>query len=156
MDDPELWRWIWLVAGAGFAIGELAVAGTFFLLPFALGAAVACVLAFADLPLALQWIAFIGVSIGGFLTMLPLRKRLDRDEPQDGVGARRLLGQLATVLETLPGGPSETGLVRVGREEWRAESLDGRPIEAGSVVKVVEVRGTRVVVFPQAELPKES
>ena len=38
------------------------------------------------------------------------------------------------------------GLVRVHREEWRAESVDGSGIAAGAVVKVVEQRGTRLVV----------
>jgi len=36
--------------------------------------------------------------------------------------------------------------VRVGREEWRAESTDGSPIPTGSQVRVADVRGTRVVV----------
>jgi membrane protein implicated in regulation of membrane protease activity len=36
--------------------------------------------------------------------------------------------------------------VRIGREEWRAESLDHESIPAGASVRVVEVRGTGVVV----------
>jgi membrane protein implicated in regulation of membrane protease activity len=156
MESPEVWRWVWLVATVAFAGGEIAVAGSFFLLPFAIGAAVACVLAFLDVGVAWQWLAFVGVSALSLLALFPLRRRLDRGAPQDGIGARRLLGQPATVLEALPGGPAATGLVRVGREEWRAESLDGTSIPAGAVVKVVEVRGTRVVVFPQGELPKEA
>ena len=40
MDEPETWRWIWLVTTAVLAIGEMASAGTFFLAPFAVGAGV--------------------------------------------------------------------------------------------------------------------
>jgi membrane-bound ClpP family serine protease len=40
----------------------------------------------------------------------------------------------------------------VGREQWRAESLDGSPIPEGAFVKVVEVRGTRLIVHPQSSL----
>jgi membrane protein implicated in regulation of membrane protease activity len=83
----------------------------------------------------------------------PLRRRLDREQPQDGIGSRRLVGEAGTVLELVPGTPTASGLVRVGREEWRAESADGRPIEPGTTVKVVEVKGTRVVVFPQSLPP---
>jgi len=98
MESPEVWRWVWLVAAVAFAGGEIAVAGSFFLLPFAFGAVVACVLAFLDVDVAWQWLAFVGVSAVSLLALFPLRRRLDREEPQDGIGARRLLGQPATVL----------------------------------------------------------
>ena len=148
MDQPETWRWIWLLAAAVFAGGELAVAGSFFLAPFALGAALAAALAFVDVGLAGQWLAFVGASFGAFAAMRPLARRLDQGEPSDGIGARRLIGQHATVLEPIPPGPHELGLVRVHREEWRAETVDGEPVDAGAVVQVVEQRGTRLVVSP--------
>lgn len=148
MDQPETWRWIWLITAAVFAGGEMAAAGSFFLGPFALGAMIAAVLAFLDIGLAGQWLAFVAVSFGSFAALRPLARRLDQGQPSDGIGARRLIGQPATVLEGIPGGPHELGLVRVHREEWRAESVDGDPIDAGSVVQVVEQRGTRLVVSP--------
>ena len=146
MDQPETWRWIWLVTTAVFAVGEMASAGTFFLAPFAVGAAVAAVLAFADVGLAGEWAAFLGVSVAAFASLRPLARRLDRGEPTDGIGSKRLIGQQATVLETIPAGPAELGLVRVHREEWRAQTVDGSAAEAGTVVHVVEQRGTRLVV----------
>lgn len=146
MDEPETWRWIWLVATAVFAIGEMAVAGSFFLAPFAVGAAVAAILAFADVGLAGQWLAFVALSGGTFLSFRPLARRLDRGEPTQGIGSLRLIGQPATVLEDIPAGPHELGLVRVHREEWRAETVDGSAAPAGTVVHVVEQRGTRLVV----------
>lgn len=146
MDQPETWRWIWLVAAAVFVVGEMAVAGSFFLAPFAAGAAVAAILAFADIGLAAEWAAFVGVSVATFASLRPLARRLDAGEPTEGIGAKRLIGQTATVLEAIPSGPHELGLVRVHREEWRAETIDGSPVPAGSVVQVVEQRGTRLVV----------
>jgi membrane protein implicated in regulation of membrane protease activity len=146
MDDPETWRWIWLVTAAVFFVGEMTMAGTFFLAPFALGAAVAAILAFADVGLAGQWLAFVGVSVAAFASLRPLAKKLDRGEPTEGIGSKRLIGQTATVLEPIPAGQHELGMVRVHREEWRAESIDGNPIDAGALVKVVEQRGTRLVV----------
>ena len=146
MDEAETWRWIWLVAAAAFFIGEMGIAGTFFLAPFAAGAAVAAVLAFADVGLVGQWAAFVGVAAAAFAGLRPLARRLDRGEPSDGIGSKRLIGQAGTVLEAIPAGHNELGLVRVHREEWRAESIDGSGIEAGTVVKVVEQRGTRLVV----------
>lgn len=146
MDEPEAWRWIWLAATAVFAGGEMASAGTFFLAPFALGAGVATVLAFADVGLTGEWAAFLIVSVATFASLRPIARRLDAGEPSDGIGAKRLIGQSATVLEPIPAGGHELGLVRVHREEWRAETVDGRPVDAGSTVRVVEQRGTRLVV----------
>ncbi|MDQ3462228.1 MAG: NfeD family protein, partial [Actinomycetota bacterium] len=65
-----------------------------------------------------------------------------------GIGARRWIGQTATVIDAIPAGPQETGLVRLGREQWRAESLEGIAIEAETLVKVVDLTGTRLVVWP--------
>jgi len=151
MDQPETWRWIWLVTTAVFAVGEMASAGTFFLAPFAVGAAVAAVLAFADIGLAGEWAAFLGVSAATFASLRPLARRLDRGEPTEGIGSKRLIGQEATVLEAIPAGAHELGLVRVHREEWRAQTVDGSPAEAGTVVHVVEQRGTRLVVSQGAK-----
>ena len=144
MDEPEAWRWIWLATTMLFAFGEMASAGTFFLAPFAIGAAVAAILAFADVSVTIEWIAFVAVSGGTFAGLRPLARRLDRGEPTDGIGSKRLIGQSATVLEAIPAG--ELGLVRVHREEWRAETIDGTPVDAGAVVQVIEQRGTRLVV----------
>jgi inner membrane protein len=39
-----------------------------------------------------------------------------------------------------------TGLVRIEREEWRAESIDHTKIAQDTLVEVVSVSGTRVLV----------
>ncbi len=148
MDSPDLWRWIWLVAAAVFAIGEITTPG-FFMLPFAIGAGIAAVLAFLGLNLTVQWVVFVVVSVTCFLALRPIAKRLDRSESTDGIGSKRLIGELATVVEPI-GGAGEVGLVRVEREEWRAESGPKSPIAVGERVKVSEVVGTRVIVFPLA------
>jgi membrane protein implicated in regulation of membrane protease activity len=152
VDSPETWRWIWLAATALFVVGEVGTGGSLFLLPFAIGAFVATLLAFAGVGVLWEWLAFLGISIAALVATNSLRKRLDVEAPQDGIGARRMVGQPGRVVRELSGGPSGVGSVLVGREEWRAESLDGAPIPEGAVVKVVEVRGTRLIVHPQPSL----
>jgi len=146
--DPELWRWIWLGTVVVFVLGEAATAGTFFLLPFGIGAAAAAVLAFAGLGVGLEWLAFVAVSAASVAALRPLAKRLDAGTPVLGVGAKRWQGETAVVLQDIPAGTAATGLVRVGREEWRAESVDGSAIAVGTVVRVVDVIGTRLRVWP--------
>lgn len=153
MDEADTWRWIWLVATVVFAGGELAIAGSFFLAPFAIGAAVAAILAFLDVALVGQWLAFVGISFGAFAGLRPLARRLDQGHPSDGIGSKRLIGERGTVLEPIPAGLHELGMVRVHREEWRAESVDGNAVEAGSLVHVLEHRGTRLIVTPGGDPP---
>jgi membrane protein implicated in regulation of membrane protease activity len=150
VDEPETWRWVWLVAAVVFAVGEMASPGSFFLLPFAFGAAVAAVLAFADVSVALEWGAFAAISVSALLALRPVARRLDRSGPVEGIGSRRLIGRSGIVLEAIPGGPHEMGLVRVDREEWRAESVDSAAVAQGTTVRVADVQGTRLVVTPSA------
>ena len=148
MEDPESWRWVWLLVVALCLIGEMLTPGSFFLLPFAIGAFAACTAAFLDADVGVQWVLFVLVSAGSSAAFIPLRRRLDREEPVDGIGARRLLNQEAVVIRPVAPGPDGVGQVRIGREEWRAESINRVGIPEGAVVRVVEVRGTGVVVTP--------
>ncbi len=147
MDSPETWRWIWLGLAGALTLGELGLPGTFFLLSFALGAAAAAVVAFMDGPLGLQWALFVVVSVAALALLVPLGRRLARqqgDEAQEG--ATRWVGRLGIVLEEIPGDPHGTGRVRVERDEWRAETDGSTSIPAGTQVEVLSVRGTRLVV----------
>ena len=157
LSSTDTWRWIWLGAGVVFAAGEIAVAGTFFLLPFGIGAFAAAVVAFSTTSVTASWLVFIGVSVVAFAFLVPLGRRLDKRSGQtsDGVGANRWEGRRGMVLVEIPGGPGETGLVRVDREEWRAEALGSDPIAAGTQVTVVRVDGTRLVVDAvEREVPR--
>jgi membrane protein implicated in regulation of membrane protease activity len=151
MDTPETWRWLWLMATFIFAIGEMASPGSFFLLPFALGALAATGLAFADVGVGVGWIAFVAVSVATLVAFRPLARRLDLLDDDLGIGSRRLIGQTARVLQEIPG-HGELGLVRVHREEWRAESMDGGAIPLGAAVRVADVEGTRVIVSQVGEI----
>ena len=156
--SPELWRWVWVVAVVAFTLGELAVAGSFFLAPFAVGAFVAAVAAFLGVPVPLEWAAFVLASGATFAGFRPLAKRLESKGSPAAVGAARWVSREATVIEDIPGGLGGGGRIRLDREEWRAESLTGAPIRAGSTVLVSRVDGTRLVVVPLDEplgLPTE-
>jgi len=119
----------------------------FFLLPFAVGGATAAILAWVDVPVAWQWVAFFVVSIG---TLLYLRRFIRKQDIADtkSIGANRYLNMQAIVLEQVDP-VSGAGRVRVESEEWRATS-DGDIIEPGTPVTITEVRGTRLVVHETA------
>ena len=144
--SPETWRWIWLMIAGVLSAGEMFVAGSFILIPFGISAAVAMVMAFFGAPLILDWVVFVGLGAVLFSVFWKKsRKSMAAMESPPGAGHDRLIGALGQALEDIPDGPSSSGLVKTGGEEWRAIS-DSGPILSGSVIEIIEVRGTRVVV----------
>jgi membrane protein implicated in regulation of membrane protease activity len=139
--DNEMWRWIWIGAAAIFGVGEMFTAG-FFMLPFAFGAVAALPLAWLDVHPLAQLVVFLAVSITSLLLIQRMMKRADERQP--AVGANRFLNRTAIVTEEVDRATG-TGRVRVETELWRA-TTDGAPIPEGTDVRVVEVRGTRLVV----------
>ena len=148
MDNPSVWAVVWLIVAAAAGIGEMATAGTFFLLPFGAGALAASLVSLLGAPVPVALLVFVLVTFAAFLGLRPLARRMNAVESPSRVGANRLVGEQGVVLATIPGGPAEIGTVRIHREEWRAESTVPRALEPGTPVRVVDVTGTRVRVEP--------
>jgi len=139
--DNEIWRWLWIVFAFVMGVGEMFTAG-FFLLPFAIGAAVTAVLAWLGVGPLPQWLVFFGVTAVSLAYLRRFISRQDEDE-QPRVGANRWIGAEGVVL-TAVDPRSGAGMVRVLNEEWRAAA--GGPIAVGEKVTVTEVEGTRLFV----------
>jgi membrane protein implicated in regulation of membrane protease activity len=141
--DNDIWRWLWTGLAVVMAIGEIFTAG-FFLLPFAVGATAAAVLAWTGVGIVSQWLIFFGVSLVAFVYLRRFIARQD-ETSAPSVGANRWANTRGVVLTAIE--PLEsTGIVRIGGEEWRATA--DQPIPAGTQVVVLEVSGSRLVVMP--------
>jgi len=138
----KVW-WIWMIIAAIFVIGEIFTAG-FFLLWFGIGAAIAGVLALLDLGAVWQWIAFVVISGVLFAVSRRFAERFSKKQPP-GIGADRFIGKKGVVLEEIDN-IKNTGRVRIGKEEWRADSDTGEVIPVGKRVEVVRLDGTHLVV----------
>jgi membrane protein implicated in regulation of membrane protease activity len=143
--DQAVWVGLWLVAAALLAVGEMLTAG-FFLLPFAIGAAAAGVLALATVAVPLQIVTFVVVSIGSLLLLQQFAQKDIHGELLP-VGAARYIGASALVMEPVSR-LHNTGWVKMGTEDWRATTDGNDEIPVSTEVKVVEVRGARLVVEP--------
>ena len=75
-----------------------------------------------------------------------------RDVEVDSVGANRFKGLKGMVIEEIDNIHAK-GMVRVEREEWRAESVDEGVIPKGAKVEVVDISGTRLLVKVLVEQP---
>lgn len=144
MDATEV-AVVFLIVGLGLSAAEIVAPGLV-LLPFGIGAVIASLTGFLGAPPMVQPIVFIVASVAIFLALRPVARRLNQSDQDEGIGARRLLGARAVVLEHIPA--NEAGMVRIDREQWRAEALEDMALPAGTTVTVAEVRGTRVIVTP--------
>jgi membrane protein implicated in regulation of membrane protease activity len=147
--DLDLWPWIWLGTAVVFALVELIlVGGSFIVLPWAASAFLASILAFYDAPIEAQWLTFV---FGGAILFLVMyrwaRKFMRTAQPTPGVGADRLVGLVGIVTAPITADDVERrGRVQIGSEQWPAISDGTALIGSGSRVRVLGMRGTRVVV----------
>jgi membrane protein implicated in regulation of membrane protease activity len=135
--------WVWFVIAILFFLGEVLTAG-FVLAAFGVGALVAMLAALLGTTLPVQLIVFIVTSGTGVLLSRRFADRITGPQAQ-GVGIDRVLGKRAVVLEAIDP-MTASGMVRVEREEWRADTVDNLPVPAGAVVEVLAVEGTRLKV----------
>ncbi len=135
--------WVWIGITAVFIVGEIFTAG-FFLFPFAVGAGVAAILTLLVAPPWLQWLAFILVSAVSMLLARRFAQKVTK-EPPEKVAVDRLLGEIGLVIEAID--PiTDSGMVRIKKDEWRATSVDGSRIEEKTPVRVVKIEGAHLVV----------
>jgi membrane protein implicated in regulation of membrane protease activity len=138
---------IWLAAAAILGVGEMHQGG-FYLAPFALGAALAAIVALLGVSAPLSAVAFLAASGIVFATLRPVARRHRQSFPTIRTGAAALVGRPAVVLERIANGEG-VGCVRIdGGEVWTARSYeDDAVIDAGERVEVVEIRGATAVVM---------
>ena len=140
--DIKIWM-MWMIFAALMIVGEIFTAG-FFILWFGVGAIVAGILALLGLSTGWQLGAFVVVSLVLLIISRRFAERITKPQP-DGIGADRFVGQTGIVLEEI-NNLSNSGKVRLGKEEWRAESDNQKSIPANSTVKVVQMSGTHLIV----------
>ncbi len=150
--DLNAWPWVWLAIGVFFAIIELTVlAGTFVLLPFAVSAFAASLLAFYDVAIEIQWGVFVFGGGALFWVMYRWARKFADNQMEPGVGAERLVGLVGVVTTTIePDDHNRRGRVTVDSEVWGALTEHDRPIPEGTRVRITSVMGTRVFVVPAA------
>jgi membrane protein implicated in regulation of membrane protease activity len=140
--------WIlWLVVACLLGIGEMHQGG-FYLLPFAIGAALAAVVSLLGVGALLSGVLFVATSAVVVGAMRPVARRHRRLPPPIRTGAAALVGRRATVLERIANDEG-VGCVRIeGGEVWTARSYaDDEVIEAGERVEVVEIKGATALVM---------
>jgi membrane protein implicated in regulation of membrane protease activity len=136
---------LWLIAAVVLAVAEV-INLSFFLFPFAIGAAGAAAVDLAGGGAALSWAVFAILTAASFAVVRPIAKRHLHVPPQIRTGTAALVGQTAVVLERIDN-DAGLGRVRLEGEIWTARAYDDdRVIEPGARVHVMEIRGATALV----------
>ena len=136
---------VWLVVAGVLAIAEV-LSLTFVLAMLAGGAAAAALVAALGGPVVLQGVAFIVVSGGLLVTVLPMARRHRHLPPLLRSGSAALVGTRGTALTQVD---RHSGQVRLGGETWSARPYDESVvIAAGAAVDVFAIDGATALIHP--------
>lgn len=140
---------IWVFAAVVLAIGEMATV-SFFMLPFAIGCAVAAVASLLGVSLVWQLFLFALVSVICLAALRPFAHKVTESAEPQRSGIDRFIGAKGVVSTTIE--PHSSGLVKVAGEEWSAKSWDPNyGILASTNVDVIRVDGTYLIVAPSRD-----
>ena len=141
----NLWL-IWVIISIVCLILELS-SGDFFILCFAIGAAVAAIIAGCGLSLTWQIILFAIVSVLSLLLVRPaLIKKLHKPNRERLSNAEAMVGQEGRVSEAIEAGGY--GRVAIDGDDWKALSADGSAIAKDTRVRVTKMDSIILTVEP--------
>ena len=141
----NLWL-IWVIISIVCLILELS-SGDFFILCFAIGAAVSAIFAGCGASLTLQIIVFAVVSALSLLLVRPaLVKKLHKPNRERLSNAEAMIGQQGRVSETIDA--DGYGRVAIDGDDWKARSADGSAINKDIRVRVVKMDSIILTVEP--------
>jgi len=136
---------LWLIAAVVFAVAEV-VNLSFFLFPFAIGAAGAALVSLAGGGTPIAVLLFALLTAVSFGVVRPIARRHLKTPPQIRTGTAALVGRKAIVLERIANDEG-IGCVRLDGEVWTARSYDDDAVyEPGTRVHVMEIRGATALV----------
>lgn len=144
----DAYSWMWLAAMVFFAAVEAATVALVSLW-FLFGAVVAFIASLLGAQLWLQGALFVLASAVFLLLLRPLAKRFVQPRIQK-TNFDRIVGLRATVVEAIDNLKS-SGAIKVEGTVWSARSEDGKPIEEGATVEILDIQGVKAIV-KQAEL----
>jgi membrane protein implicated in regulation of membrane protease activity len=136
---------IWLIVAVVFAVAEV-INLSFYLFPFAIGAAGAALVGIAGGGIAIELVTFAVLTGVSFTIVRPIARRHINMPPQIRTGTAALIGRTGIVTERIVNDEG-VGRVRIDGEVWTARAYDeDKVIEPGVRVHVMEIKGATALV----------
>ena len=137
--------YVWLILAGIFVIGEVLTSG-FLIFWFSLGSLIAMVVSFFIPDVIVQTTVFLISSVILILATKPLVKRFANIDTVK-TNAQSIIGKKGLVTKDI-NSIKATGQVKIDGELWSAVGLNDMDISKGTEVKVIEIKGVKVIVTP--------
>src|SRR6478752_5888410 len=136
---------IWLIVAVVFAVAEV-INLSFYLFPFAIGAAGAALVELAGGGAGPAWAVVAVLTAVSFTVVRPIARRHLTTPPQIRTGTAALIGRTGIVLERIDN-DANVGRVRLDGEVWSARAFDDDQVfEPGTRVHVMDIKGATALV----------
>ena len=135
--------WIWL----GVTVASLVIEFTTFDLAsvwFAIGGLIAMILAACNVPLVVQLVVFIGISLVLLLSLRKIALKFFLKGDTLKTNAEGVIGNKYTLLSDIT--KEEMGTIKINGVVWNVISNNGETIEKGESVEIVSVKGNKYIV----------
>ena len=113
---------------------------------FVAGGIVSLILYFCGVSYEIQIIVFIAVSIILLISLRKLCLKFLLKNTDEKTNVDSLIGREAKLLKDISLG--ELGEVKLGDVVWTATTKDETPLSAGTLIKIVQVQGNKLIVQP--------
>lgn len=134
---------LWGIVFAVMVIAELA-SMQLVSIWFAAGALASFIVALCGLGMGMQMFVFVVVSVILLTATRPLLKKFRVGKAQP-TNIDLDIGKTAVVIETV-NNTGDMGRARLNGVDWKAVSSDGSVIPEGSIVKIDDIKGTKLFV----------
>ena len=137
--------YIWLILAGVFVIGEVLTSG-FLIFWLSLGSLIAMVISFVTDNIIIQTTVFLVSSVILILATKPLVKKFATTDTVK-TNAYSIIGKKGLVTKDISS-INSTGQVKIDGELWSAVGVDDMDIKKGTEVKILEIKGVKVIVAP--------
>ncbi len=134
---------IWLAAILIFSVAE-AVSFQLITIWFAAGALISLILSLLGVPVYLQVIIFLAVSVVLVFATRPLYNKYVKPRMVK-TNVDSLIGEQGVVKQDIVNDDAR-GLVKVNGQTWSARSCDGNIIKEGQKVEILSIEGVKLIV----------
>ena len=134
----------WLIAMAVLLVIEIITLGLTTIW-FAAGALVSFIMALLGASIAIQVTVFVVVSLVLLFFTRPIALKYFNNG-RVATNSESLIGQQATVTEVINNIKAE-GAITINGLRWTARSRSNEIIDAGTIVKIVDIKGVKAIVI---------
>lgn len=140
-----MWQ-IWLIAAGIFFVAEIITVG-FLIFWLGIGAILAMIVSFFTSNIIIQTAVFVISSAILIFATKPLVNRITKNDKTISTNVYSIIGKSGLVIEDINLVEGK-GQIKVDGEVWSAICNGNTTIQAGTEVKVLEIRGVKALVEP--------